>query len=393
MTNKKTCDVLVIGGGIAGIGSAVAAAREGAHTILVEKNNFPGGTAVIALHRFICGLYLSGTSMPRHPLNQGIAEELCAALKGLAPNKSPVRMGKVYVLPFRTEDLVSVFRSLSEREKQLEMLYQTRVISVCTDQQAITSVTLRDSDREFHIIPRMIVDCSGDAAAVQLSGARYVSAPAHCCQLAGFSFRVKGLQHIEDMTAIRVPYALAKGVSEKKIPSYLKFTTFVRGDAADEGYCKLSIPPAAGADRDSHAKNNSLLVHYYLSQYLPEFANSYIAEMSPQVADREGIRLIGEYILTTDDVLNARKFHDGVVKNAWPVEIWDQEKGPRYQYLPPEEYYEIPLRCLKSKDMSNLYCAGRCISASREALGSARVMGTCLSSGEQAGRAAARSIL
>jgi hypothetical protein len=201
------------------------------------------------------------------------------------------------------------------------------------------------------------------------------------------------LQHIDEMTAVRVPYALAKGVMEKKIPFYLRFTKFVRGEAADEGYCKLSIPPAWGADRDSRAKNNSLLIHYYLSQCLPEFANSYIAEMSPEVADREGIRLCGEYTLTKGDVLNARKFSDGVVKNAWPVEIWDQEKGPRYQYLPPDEYYEIPLRCLKSKDMSNLFCAGRCISGTREALGSARVMGPCLGSGEQAGRAAARSIL
>jgi hypothetical protein len=124
---------------------------------------------------------------------------------------------------------------------------------------------------------------------------------------------------------------------------------------------------------------------------LPAFEGSEIAEMSPEVVEREGVRAWGEYTLTADDVLEARKFPDGAVKNAWPIELWEQETGPLLRYLDPGDHYEIPLRCLEVQGVSNCWCAGRCISASREALGSTRVMGTCISLGEEAGREAVKS--
>ena len=142
-------------------------------------------------------------------------------------------------------------------------------------------------------------------------------------------------------------------------------------------------------EREKQAKKDALLVHTYLVKVLPVFNESYIVEMSPEVVDREGPRLYGKYTLTANDVINARKFPDGIVKSAWPIELWDQQKGVRYQYLSSGNNYEIPLRCLISKDISNLYCAGRCISVTHEALGSTRVMGTCISLGEKAGYEAA----
>jgi hypothetical protein len=114
--------------------------------------------------------------------------------------------------------------------------------------------------------------------------------------------------------------------------------------------------------------------------------------MSPRVLDREGPRVRGGYALTADDVLRARKFRDGVVKNAWPIELWDQTKGPQLEYLEPGEHYEVPLRCLEPEGLENCWSAGRCISATREALGSTRVAGTCISLGDQAGRAAAAAL-
>jgi hypothetical protein len=99
--------------------------------------------------------------------------------------------------------------------------------------------------------------------------------------------------------------------------------------------------------------------------------------------------VLGDYVLTKEDVLSARKFPDGGVKNAWPVELWDRAKGTVYRYVPRGEYYEIPFRCQTVKGVPNLLTAGRCISVTHEALGSTRVMGTCMALGEQAGKAAA----
>ncbi len=84
----------------------------------------------------------------------------------------------------------------------------------------------------------------------------------------------------------------------------------------------------------------------YLASVLPAFQDSYVAGTSLKVLEREGRRINGAYTLTKEDVLAARKFPDGVVKNAWPIELWDREKGTIYKYVPRGDYYEIPFRCL-----------------------------------------------
>lgn len=387
---RMACDVLVVGVGIAGISAGVRAAREGAHTVLMEKHDHPGGTAVTGMHRFICGLHGNGDETPATTLNGGIAAEVCAGLNTRAPERKVQRVGKVHVLPFATSDLVSTLRSLTGAEKGLEILYGTRAVSVSLEGNAIVSITAQDRTGEVDIVASAVIDCSGDGIIIQMSGAQHQARSADEQQLAGFSFRVEGLQEVDELLAVRVPYLLRKAVDGGKLPPYLKFTTYTPGDYQDEGYCRLNIPPT-GEDRDERARNDALLVHGYLSRALLAFKDSRIAEMSPEVAYREGVRAWGEYTLTADDVLGARKFPDGAVKNAWPIELWDQEKGPSYRYLDPGDYYEIPLRCLKTQGISNCWCAGRCISASHDALGSTRVMGACISLGEVAGREAARS--
>ena len=109
-------------------------------------------------------------------------------------------------------------------------------------------------------------------------------------------------------------------------------------------------------------------------------------ETAPGPLARDGARLLGQYTLTAQDVLEARKFPDPAARSAWPVEFWDPETGPRYRYLPDGEFYEIPRRCLASERIANLFAAGGCISAETLALASVRVMGTCIALGEAAGR-------
>lgn len=388
---RARCEVLVVGIGAAGISAAVRSAREGARTVLIERDGLPGGAAVAGMHRFICGLYANGDDLPDRTLNGGIADEICRGLNELAPEKRVRRMGRVHVLPFSTRDLVSTFRSLTEHEPDLQVLYNTRAISVEMEGTTIASVTARSQSGEFDIVPGAVVDCSGDGIISQLAGTRTQTIPPGRSQLAGYSFRVEGLRDQDDLLPLRVPYHLTEAVNEKRIPAYLRFTTYSPGDAPDEGYCRLNAP-FRGENRNQQARDDALLVHRHLSQVLDSFKGSMIAEMSPRVVDREGPRVRGEYTLTADDVLSARKFPDGVVKNAWPIELWDPERGPSHRYLEPGDHHEIPLRCLKVRDISNCWCAGRCISATREALGSTRVIGTCISLGEQAGRKAAKHV-
>ncbi len=389
---KKYCEILVVGGGVSGIAAAISASRSGANTILIEKESFLGGAAVAGLHQFICGLYANGSSKPRKTLNDGIVREICSRLKVIAPDKVIARMGNVYVHPFLTKDLISVFCSMIHETKQLKTLYNCNVVSVKTDGNLIKSVRGRTSKGAVDIFPKVVIDCSGNAVIVRSSNADYSLSPLKQRQLSGYSFRVKGLNNTDDMLSIQVPYHVKQAIRKKKLASYLKFTTFALGDNKNEGIFKLSVIPVDRADNTVYVRNDACKLQRYLASTLAPFKNSHITEMSSEVLEREGMRVKGEYILKADDVIRARKFPDGIVKNSWPIELWDQRKGPQYQYIDPEDYYNIPLRCLKAKNISNLYCAGRCISVSRKALGSTRVMGTCMSLGEQAGIAAAKRV-
>jgi hypothetical protein len=135
-------------------------------------------------------------------------------------------------------------------------------------------------------------------------------------------------------------------------------------------------------------RHDAQLVFDHLKRVVPAFRRASVSAMSPEAVEREGALMKGAYVLTAEDVLSGRRFDDGVVRNAWPIELWDQQTGPTYTYLRPGDHYEIPRRCLEAPGLTNLYCAGRCISVTREALASTRVTGPCLSLGESAARAA-----
>jgi hypothetical protein len=185
-----------------------------------------------------------------------------------------------------------------------------------------------------------------------------------------------------------VPYAIRQGVAEGVLPAYLRYTSFVPGVLPCEGWCKLSMP--AGHPDMARARTDADTVLEHLKESLPAFGTARIRATSTEVSEREGPRLKGLYTLTGRDVLEGRKFLDAIARGSWPIELWDAEEGPTYRYFRPGEVYDIPLRCLQAAAARNLLCAGRCISVTREALGSTRVMGTCMALGEAAGREAAR---
>jgi hypothetical protein len=386
---KKTCDVLVVGGGVAGIAAAISASRAGANVLLIEKESNIGGVAISGLNSYICGLYSGSKKTPRKTLNDGISREVCLNLNKLNSSKRITRIGKVYALPYCPKDLKKVFTLLLRKEKSLEVIKECRAVSVKTLKNVVKEVRVKRKKESFIITPKVVIDSSGEGDIVKLSGAKYMLSDMSRRQLAGYSIRIKGIKSSSQMIEVKAPYFIRKGINEEKIPAYLKHTTLALVKGKDEAVIKFSVSPKhkiKGVEKDARK------VHKYLSLCLPSLSRTKITETSPEVYNREGIRVKGEYTLKTSDVIKARKFSDGVVKSAWPIEFWDQRKGPKYKYINPGDYYEIPARCLKAKDVENLYCAGRCISVSQEALASTRVIGTCMSLGEEAGRAACKSI-
>lgn len=379
------CDVLVVGGGVAGVPAAVAAARAGADTLLVEKRAFPGGAGVVALHRTLCGLYsisgVGGQASGATLVNGGIVGEICERLAVLAPDSRPIRLGKVDVLPYLPDHLRTIYSDLLQAEKHLRVRYETEVRDVRVQDGRIASV-MAGADE---IQADRVVDCSGDGVVIRSHPALHEPPPSSGRQLAGLMLLFAGVSGSDDLLPIKVPYAIRQGTESGVLPAILRFTTFFPGDKRDEGGCKLSFPSGT---TDGQARETVLRLHEYLKETVPAFRNATIVNRSPEVLEREGARLKGLYTLTEEDVLASRRFPDAVARSAWPIELWDPLRGPTYRYPEPGTACDIPLRCLKAEAAANLFCAGRCISATHEALAATRVMGTCMALGEAAGRAA-----
>jgi glycine/D-amino acid oxidase-like deaminating enzyme len=387
--NPTTCDVLVAGGGVAGATAAVAAARHGLRTLLVEREGFLGGAGYAGMFQYLCGLYLNGQTVPAETLNDGIAREFTLRLRQLAPERSVKKIGQVFVLPYAREDLHHVLRDMCRAETTLDVRFRTLVTGVEEGGGEINSVDVAGPEGTQRIAAGVVIDATGNGAVAGMAGAVRDIAGEGERQLAGCIVRVTGLEQPIDSLSLAVPFHLAQAAREKKISPLLRFTTFTPGDVPGEGYCKLSLSGEDGAEREQRADRAAADMLECLSRTLPAFRNAVIAGRSLKVLDREGWRVSGCYTLTADDVVSARKFPDGVVRNAWPIELWHPDRGTVYRYVPRGDYYEIPLRCMMARGYSNLLTAGRCISVTHEALGSTRVMGACLALGGQAGAAAA----
>ncbi len=139
----------------------------------------------------------------------------------------------------------------------------------------------------------------------------------------------------------------------------------------------------------------------FIRKYIPGFEDAYLLRMAPQIGVRETRRIIGEYIFSKDDVIQARKFEDAIARLAYPVDV-HSGKGEGYTRAeeldvtpgvpPPGDWYEIPYRCLVPKKVDGLLVAGRCVSSTQEGQGAARIMPCCAAMGQAAGTAAALSI-
>lgn len=379
---------------MAGIAAAAAAARQGARTVLIEKTDRLGGTPFVMFHDVICGLYGSHPAVPHRPLNGGLTHELCDALARKNPELRPRRMGAVYVLPFHPVSLRQALLDLLPSTPRLTLHLNSEVVSADFSQPASPQGTLRSTlDGRHHVITtKVLIDCTGDGAVIATCGAAMPSTPPADRPYAGFSIGFSAIDaETPELLAINVPYALRQAVVDHAAPPWLQFTTFQPGPGKHEGICKLSLPPALPPDREADVVQESVAaVDRILRTTCPAFKQAVIKTQSPYPVQREGRRLQGRMILTSEDVLAARRFPNPAALNAWPIERWTQNQRPELRYSPPGEAGAIPIACLQSERYPELWAAGRCLSATSGALASCRVIGVCLPLGEAAGIAAAR---
>ncbi len=384
---SEVYDVCVVGGGFAGFSAALKSAKLGMETILVEECSSWGGASCSLMHQSICGLYPYSETCPEETLNNGISRDLEEGMKK-SGHAQLQRIGNVYVLEFEPEALQCYFKEQVQFQKKLKVVFNAKVVKVHSRNQVIEELSIEHLQNVHTIKCHTVIDASGKGEILYLSGASYDIAPATKRQLAAYAVKIKGVHKTPRLNQLQVLYYLAKAVKSGVLDNHLRFGSWISNNKSDEGVLRISIIPRDTKYCLEEIQSQAHMIHNLLKKEIDEFRNSEIVCFAPSVSEREGIRMIGLYVLSEDDVLSGKKFDDGVVKGAWPIEFWHQSQGPRYRYLPRDQYYEIPKRCLISKDFLNLFAAGRCISVSSRALASTRVTGTCLALGEASAKIA-----
>ncbi|RRH90307.1 FAD-dependent oxidoreductase [Variovorax beijingensis] len=388
-------DVVVVGGGAAGVASALGSARQGARTLLVERYGFLGGAATNSLVLTYCGFYVAGREQQRAV--GGVGWELLRELQRLGFDSAPVRsksgnwlvMLDVEAVKFAFDNLVA--------SPNLHLRFHTRLVSAEVEGGCIKSVRLADHAGLHDVEAAAFVDASGEASLSAFAGATLSLAGGPGAHLQPASLPV----HIGGVPP-DVPIEIGPLAAIVERYNATAQTQLARADGGilvrlpgSEGVWWMGVdlvtPGLEGSDlarAETQARRQAWEFLPYLRE-LPGFHKAFILSTGPQLGIRETRRPRSIGDVTADDGSEGRRRDDGIGRGCWPMEV--HEAPGRAVYLPigGEGFFDIPYSAIQAQTIGNLRLAGRVTGADQMAYGSTRVMGTAFATGHAAGVSAA----
>ncbi|MBV9622488.1 MAG: FAD-dependent oxidoreductase [Acidobacteria bacterium] len=394
-------DVLVVGSGSAGATAAIAAARLGQsrsaafEVMLLERYGFLGGTSTTVLDTFY-GFYTPG-KVPKKVVS-GVPDDVIAGLKQLdRAIERPNTFGAGTGITYNPEFLKVVWERLA-LAAAVRLLLHTFVTDVVMEHDRIVGVIVSSKAGLGLIRAAIVVDASGDADVAALCGAPFERAgdidPA---QTLTTTFRMANVNRAEADKVSRASF-LEKLRQAARTGNYdlprkegsVHVTPIAGVTATILTRVSVANPtdPSDLTSAEIEGRRQALEYERFLRECVPGYSQARIVAFSTQIGVRETRRIYGEYRLTREDVLSARKFDDSVGLCGAPIEDHFSGEGTRWEYLPEGETVSIPYRTLLPKDVQGLLVAGRCFSATHDAHASVRSMAQCMAMGQAAGAAA-----
>lgn len=396
-------DVVVCGGGSAGLGAALSAARAGARTALLERWPFFGGNATAASLGSLCGLYLVTGDETRY-LSGGIAREWAEGLLGAGQAMGPIPYKDTAVLTYAPWGYKRLADRLVRAEPNLTPLLHASISGVARSGGWIEAVILATKRGPQAVRGRVFVDATGDADVAFHAGCPTAMGGPGTLQFPSMQFLVQGvdvpaafaagLGTLNDrMAAARESgsHALTRSAGAA-IPTGRPgevvgaMTRIARPDGGPPDATDLFELTRAELDGRDVAEEAAR----FLADEMPGFADAYLQDTAVTLGVRETRHVLGDHVLTAEDAAACVKPADGVAASAWPFEFHTHGADTTWNHLPSGDWFEIPYRSLVAAGVDNLLVAGRCLSAEHGALASSRVTGVCMAIGEAAGMAAAR---
>lgn len=403
-------DVLVCGGGPGGVGAALAAARGGARTVLIENQICLGGAGTSGMVNRL-GPYHDQKQIiiggiPWEVLQRLVQRGLAEAPTICTPKSTDIPAGTCsrYWLVFDPEGMKKVLDELVQ-EAGIEVLFDTRAVAPIMDEQTISGVIVESKSGRQAILAKRVIDATGDADIAARAGVPFdlgrdadgMMQPFtlffKCLNMdwpRAFTYSNENPQKLRERARKEVGnnFVLA-GTDSYLHPEETYFNCL--HEHALNGAEVRDISRAAFALRRKMWGNTEVL-----RRHVPGCEDVSLSASASMMGVRESRRIQGEYTLTVDDILDARQFEDQVYRYACYVDIHEPAPGRKSEYndrcLEPGQSCGVPYRCLVPRKIENLLIAGRSLSATHEALASVRMMPSCMAMGQAVGTAAVLSI-
>ena len=399
----RTPDVLVVGGGAAGLAAALAAARAGASTLLLERYGFLGGTLSAVTLGTLCGAYLVAGD-EHATIVGGLYADLVARHTARGAALPPRRWLKNVSIPYDPTAL----RHEADRMAQsggVELLLHTLVVDARVQGGRVTAVIIENKAGRSAIVPRIVIDASGDGDVAARAGAAFTVGEDGATQFASTMLRFGGVdvaRFLELPRAGRLErleraaadgYALPRTSAGLQVhPNDGVVHANVTRIRQPDGSSYDLLDPWALTAAEIEGRRQAYLYEEVLQRYMPGFERARIVDMGAHLGVRETRLVEGDYRLTEADVRGCAKPADTIACCAWPMEMHGADRGTVWDWLPEGDWFGIPYRALTVKGFDNLLVAGRNLSATHAAQSSARVAATCMAMGEAAGTAAALAL-
>ena len=391
-------DVVVVGGGAAGVAAAIGAARTGARTALVERYGFLGGAATNSQILSFCGFFVRDAQAAQaEPAVGGVGREALDRLitMGTDPHPTKTRLGN-WVVFFQPESLKLALDDLTAAAGVTVRLHSF-LVAAHASAGRLEAIDVADHDGIHRLKAKAFVDASGEGDLAARAGVPMLVSAAlgTPLQAASFPARISGISPDAALDPARLTELVA-ALAAPGSPAVLRPDggTFyslpgtadrwwMGLDAVTDGVSAESLTTAERACRSMAARFVAAL------RALPGCAGAMLASTGPQLGIRESRRPSARAIVTGDDACEGRAAASGIARAAWPVEVHVAPGKPTMIPIGGPGWFHVPLAALQAGGFDNLWLGGRIIGCDAQAHGSVRVMGTAFATGQAAGVAAA----